>query len=148
MMLFDTALMCLALNLYHEARSEPIVGQMAVASVVLNRVKDPRFPNDICSVVHEGPIGANGHPIRHKCQFSWYCDGKDDKPMDPIGWQHSFNVASYMLNGKPIDVTEGALFYHADYVSPNWENYQRVVKIESHIFYTIKADKKKGDKEK
>ena len=47
------ALMCMALNIYHEARNQSIVGQVAVAEVVMNRVEDSRFPDTICEVVKQ-----------------------------------------------------------------------------------------------
>ena len=76
---------CLAENVYFEARNQGTAGWSAVISVTLNRVKDKRFPNTVCEVVKQGPTREswkkNGiyYPIRHKCQFSWYCDGKADK---------------------------------------------------------------------
>jgi spore germination cell wall hydrolase CwlJ-like protein len=79
---------CLAENVYHEARNQPAAGQMAVMSVTMNRVKDPRFPNTICEVVREGPHRPSWKgtgemiPVRHRCQFSWYCDGKSDRIHD------------------------------------------------------------------
>ena len=91
-------LYCLAQNVYFEAKSEPLAGQYAVADVVLNRVNDTRYPNTICEVVKEGPIKEswktkqdtssimmmNAFIIqeRHRCQFSWYCDGKPDTVRD------------------------------------------------------------------
>ena len=86
-MLLETAFICLALNTYHEAKNQSLVGQIATAQVVMNRVEDNRFPNTICEVVifdgsknivlrpsWEDP--KKEYPIRHRCQFSWYCDGK------------------------------------------------------------------------
>ena len=79
---------CLAENVYHEARNQPKVGQMAVMSVTLNRVNDPRYPNTICGVTKQGPTRPSWQdetvmiPIKHKCQFSWYCDGKSDRIHD------------------------------------------------------------------
>ena len=76
---------CLAMNMYHEARDQGTAGQLAVSAVVLNRVNDKRFPNSICEVIKQGPTKQswkkNGlyYPIRDRCQFSWYCDGKSDK---------------------------------------------------------------------
>ena len=66
---------CLALNVYFEARGEPFVGKLAVAHVVLNRMRDRRFPASACMVVKQG-----GDRVRHNCQFSWWCDGKSDVP--------------------------------------------------------------------
>ena len=81
---------CMADNIYFEARNQGTAGWSAVASVTLNRVKDKRFPNTVCEVVKQGPTREswkkNGkyYPLKHRCQFSWYCDGKKDKvhPMD------------------------------------------------------------------
>ena len=75
---------CLADNVYFESRNQGTAGWSAVISVTLNRVKDKRFPNTICEVVKQGPTREswkkNGtyYPIKHRCQFSWYCDGKKD----------------------------------------------------------------------
>jgi len=44
---------CLADNVYHEAGYETEQGRMAVAFVTLNRVQEPRFPTDLCSVVKQ-----------------------------------------------------------------------------------------------
>ena len=74
-MLLNTVLMCLALNVYHETRGEPMSEGYAVSHVVLNRVKHDRWPDDVCSVVKQGYKKGS-----EKCQFSWYCDGKPDKP--------------------------------------------------------------------
>ena len=84
---------CLAENVYFEARNQGTAGWSAVISVTLNRVKDKRFPNTICEVVKQGPtreswktrgkkVAENERkyfPIKNRCQFSWYCDGKADK---------------------------------------------------------------------
>ena len=69
---------CLAENIYFEARNQGFAGWVAVAQVTLNRVRDDRFPNTICEVVKQGLTYESGFPIRDKCQFSWYCDGKSD----------------------------------------------------------------------
>ena len=72
------ALVCLALNVYHEARDQPFIGQVAVAQVVMNRVKDERYPDDVCGVVKQGLTYSwdTDYPVLNRCQFSWYCDGK------------------------------------------------------------------------
>ena len=125
-------------NVYFEARNQGIAGQLAVAMVTINRVLDPRFPNTIEEVVTQAYTYRNGFPIRHKCQFSWYCDGKSDKIRD---WE-SYNdirrlVVTYLQNRDIIfDVTEGAVFYHADYVNPSWAKVkEKTIEIEDHIFY-------------
>ena len=131
----ETALICLALNMYHEARGEPLAGRIAVTQVVLNRTKSQQFPNTVCEVVKQARY-YNNTLILHKCQFSWYCDGKSDKPTDQIEWEKALNLStSIILNNIP-DITEGALYYHATSVSPYWaEHYTPVVTINNHIFY-------------
>lgn len=149
----ETQITCLAMNMYHEARGQGTAGQLAVTAVVLNRVNDKRFPNSICEVVYQGPIRESWktktdntipdedrkyYPIRNRCQFSWYCDGKSDKPkqltlIDTARW-----AAWMILNGHVFDFTRGATHYHADYVNPKWNKDPDVVKImqlDNHIFY-------------
>ena len=145
-------LYCLAKNIYFEAKSEPVAGQYAVADVVLNRVQDSRFPNTICEVVYEGVMRESWktkqhkdlpddqrifHPVRHKCQFSWYCDGKSDKIKDSDSWRKCQEIAyrisrEYRFRG----MTEKATHYHATYVSPKWAPQLNLVgRIGTHIFY-------------
>ena len=83
------ALMCMALNIYHEARNQSMVGQVAVGEVVMNRVEDSRFPDTICEVVKQAVTYKNtDKPVLHKCQFSWYCDGQKDEPdFDSFAWR-------------------------------------------------------------
>ena len=124
-------LMCLALNVYHEARSDTMIGQYAVAHVVMNRVQSDRFPDSVCDVVHQGY-----HKGKHKCQFSWYCDGKSDTPTEPRAWALATLVAYDVLNGTVPDVTYGATHYHATYVRPYWaKHFKETVTHGSHIFY-------------
>jgi spore germination cell wall hydrolase CwlJ-like protein len=128
---YSNSLDCLTLNIYHEARGEPQDGQLAVAKVVMNRVSDPRFPNDVCGVVTDGGTREPG-----RCQFSWWCDGKSDKPRDAGAWRDSRSLAKDVLAGKFDDPTGGALWYHADYVQPNWQmDITKGPKIGRHIFY-------------
>ena len=128
---------CLALNIYHEARNQPLVGKLAVAQVTINRVNDNRFPNSVCAVVRQG-FYYNQFPIKNRCQFSWWCDGKSDKPKDKVSWQKiqilAFNIYTGFFNG--IDLVEGATHYHANYVKPYWINNKIKVRvIADHVFY-------------
>ena len=143
-MLIETALMCLALNTYHEAKNQSMIGQVATAQVVMNRVADSRYPNTVCEVVNQGPHRPSWedpkkeYPVRHKCQFSWYCDGKSDEPRkDSKEWFKAKEYARIVLSGRIVlDVTEGATHYHATYVKPAWAKTKtRTTRIESHIFY-------------
>lgn len=122
---------CLALNIYFEARGESHEGQLAVGHVVLNRVSSDRFPNTICDVVRQG---IESH--RYTCQFSWMCDGQSDRPRDTGAWEMSRRLAFQVFVGRAKDPTGGALWYHADYVSPFWGHVLKANrKIGQHIFY-------------
>ena len=142
-MILETAFICLALNTYHEAKNQSTVGQIATAQVVMNRVEDSRFPNTVCEVVKQGPTRPSWedpnkeYPIRHRCQFSWYCDGKSDVPKNEKAWRKAQDVAFLVLYDKiTLDVTEGATHYHATYVKPAWaKTKKRTTRIEKHIFY-------------
>ena len=142
-MLLETAFICLALNTYHEAKNQSLVGQVATAQVVMNRVEDKRIPKTICEVVKQGPTRPSWedpkkeYPIRHRCQFSWYCDGKDDTPKNEKAVRKAQDVAFLVLYDKiKLDVTEGATHYHATYVKPSWaKTKKRTTRIEKHIFY-------------
>ena len=138
-MLLETALVCLALNTYHEAKNQSMIGQVATAQVVMNRVADSRYPNSVCEVVKQGPkYKGSDVPVRHKCQFSWFCDGKSDEPKrDSKEWFKAKEYARIVLSGRIVlDVTEGATHYHATYVKPSWAKTKtRTTRIESHIFY-------------
>ena len=100
-MLIETALMCLALNTYHEAKNQSMIGQVATAQVVMNRVADSRYPNTVCEVVKQGPkYKGSDVPVRHKCQFSWFCDGKSDEPKkDSKEWRMAQEYARIVLSG-------------------------------------------------
>ena len=132
---------CLAKNIYFEAKNQPLIGQLAVAIVVMNRVEDRRFPSTVCEVVQQGPTLAwtENFPVKNKCQFSWYCDGKSDDPKSETGWAQAQYVAgAIMYSGKYRGMTEGATHYHATYVKPKWRfdrGMNHIGRIGAHIFY-------------
>ena len=135
--------MCLAKNIYFEAKNQGTAGWAAVASVTLNRVNDTRYPNSICEVVYQGPARPSWQdpelmiPIRHKCQFSWYCDGKSDVMRNTSKREEIIKFAEYVLSTKfDLDITDGATHYHADYVYPAWAKTKtKTIEIGDHIFY-------------
>ena len=132
------AIMCLALNVYHEARDQPFIGQVAVAQVVMNRVYDDRYPDHPCEVVFHGPTYSwkPDFPVRHRCQFSWYCDGKSDKVYDEDAYRQALTIAHGVYYDDLDDFVEGATHYHATYVLPEWaESKTPVVQIGQHMFY-------------
>ena len=137
-MILETALMCMATNIYHEAKNQPMAGQIAVAQVVMNRVNDNRYPDNVCDVVKQGLTYKNGKVVLGKCQFSWYCDGKkDDVNKKSEKWRNSLRYASMVITNRiTLDVTEGATHYHATYVRPAWARTKtKTVRINRHIFY-------------
>tara|TARA_R110002126_G_C10286176_1_gene485573 strand:- start:32 stop:640 length:609 start_codon:yes stop_codon:yes gene_type:complete len=134
---------CLARNIYWEARSESFEGMVAVAQVTLNRVKHKSFPDSICGVVYQGPTrpswkdGTVYHPVKHRCQFSWYCDGKPDDitTVNMSIFDQCYEVAKKVLiDNFRLPRVNNAIFYHADYVDPGWRK-PRLTKIGRHIFY-------------
>ena len=131
---------CLALNIYHEARGESDDGKIAVGHVVMNRASDARFPRKVCDVVAQGGVRRN------RCQFSWRCDGRSDKPRDRRSWQRSRDLALQIYFGQSADPTEGALWYHAEYVRPIWKHsFSKGPKIGRHIFYSRESNQPNGD---
>lgn len=124
---------CLALNIFHEARSESKVGQRAVASVTLNRVASKRYPNNICDVVYE----KRWDRIRKRYvgQFSWT---EFDTPpkLKSKAWYQAWNIAEAAYKEKDKRLLKGAIFYHAKRIKPSWARKKKpVARIGSHIFY-------------
>ena len=113
--MLTTALVCLAMNVYHEARSQSTAGQIAVAQVVINRVNDSRYPDNVCDVVTQG--------VMHN-------------PTDSVAWSNAILVALTVHDGMTVDMLEGATHYHATSVQPDWAvTKTRTARIDDHIFY-------------
>ena len=131
---------CLAQNIYFEAGNQPVAGKVAVSQVVINRVEHPSYPDNICDVVYQAKLRVNWKnefvPIKNKCQFSWFCDGKSDDPVDSQTWLLSMHIARDVVQQKYGDITEGSTHYHSDKVDPYWaSSLNRTVVINNHIFY-------------
>ena len=128
---------CLADNIYFESAYEPKDGKIAVGMVTMNRVKHG-FENSVCGVVKQ--------KTQQTCQFSWWCDAKtqmtalyknnyfNDKQREVYQEAQDVAVYVYMNHDTMKDNTKGALYYHADYVHPQWK-LQKTVTIGRHIFY-------------
>ena len=146
---------CLAENIYHEARNQGTAGWLAVSAVTLNRVTDDRFPNSICGVVFQAETKESWrtkgkdvpdieriyYPVRHRCQFSWYCDGKPDDITHISIYMDIMQFTKILLTSRVMmfDITDGATFYHADYVTPSWAKSKiKTIEIGDHIFYRWK----------
>lgn len=128
---------CLARAVYFEARSESALGQLAVATVVLNRVKASDNSTSVCGVVYKGANRLNA------CQFSFACDGKPDVPDDVAAWNTALNITTLALTtdeeipDQQMQIVANATSYHADYVDPYWsKSMHRLTKIGRHIFYS------------
>ena len=159
------AVLCLAENIYFEARAENFAGKAAVANVTRNRVKSKDYPNTYCGVVKQGPVRESWktkgkdiqdgnriyYPIKHRCQFSWYCDGIKDviwanyeKTGETIegnarAWRDSVRLAIATVGEGDMllkDNTKGALFYYNhNLVDPHWaESKEYIGVIGNHTF--------------
>ena len=137
--------LCLAKNIYHEARGEGNEGKIAVSNVVINRVNSKNFPNDICSVVYQRNQITfidkilKIFPIPAFCQFSWTCDLKpNDSFYENKSWESSQKIAKEVFEGLHNDITAGATHYfNPNKVStPAWANELKKTKvIGEHHFY-------------
>lgn len=113
---------CLAVNVYHEARGEPRLGQVAVAEVTMNRVAAPQFPDSVCGVVHQ------------QAAFSWTLN--DASTPGGRAWKRALEVAVSVYDGEHSPVVPGSLHYHARGVEPAWARTSEPIKrIGRHIFY-------------
>jgi spore germination cell wall hydrolase CwlJ-like protein len=118
-------LKCMAQNIFFEAGTESMLGKIAVGQVTVNRVKIGHWGETVCEVVN------------FKNQFSW--TNRDDISIDKDSrnYKDSVSAAKKVLQEHTrLRILRSALFYHADYVRPNWaDKNQKIVKIEKHIFY-------------
>tara|TARA_R100001132_G_C3240174_1_gene71245 strand:- start:116 stop:580 length:465 start_codon:yes stop_codon:yes gene_type:complete len=127
---------CLAEAMYFEARDQGTLGMLAVGVVIQNRVDHPKYPGTICGVVRQGRYW-NGNPIRDKCQFSYWCDGRPERPAEKEAWEEAESIAKLLLRTE-VDVVglEHATHYHATWVTPRWSKFlEPCSKIGQHIFY-------------
>jgi spore germination cell wall hydrolase CwlJ-like protein len=128
-----TEMKCLATAIYFEARGEPERGQLAVAQVVINRLKNPAYPSTMCGVVYQNKNKRN------RCQFSFACDGIKDRITDASAWNKAQAMATKVVNDDRTmfapDVGTST-HYHANYVRPRWARHmKKMQKIGRHIFY-------------
>jgi spore germination cell wall hydrolase CwlJ-like protein len=128
-------LRCLADNTYAEAAFEPADGQLAVATVVMNRVVNPQYPKTVCGVVYERHLNRLNNKI--VCQFSWTC--KPRHPMATAVYRSIMEMVKgvYFKHVRSDEVADATL-YHADYIqAPNWASDEgKIAQIGHHIFYS------------
>ena len=123
---------CLAEAVYFEARGEDLIGQLAVAEVILNRVDSDMFPGSICAVISEGANKLNS------CQFSYNCDGKPEIIIETKAYSRILKLSDFIHSGSARLLTGGAVFYHSDKVNPSWaKKFKKTNKIGRHLFYKI-----------
>ncbi|MGO4561849.1 cell wall hydrolase [Rhizobiales bacterium 3FA27D7] len=122
---------CLANGIYFEARGESLRGQAAVAQVILNRVRNPAYPNSICGVVYQNDDWLN------RCQFSFACDGRRKRIEDPARYKIAQDVGMAVTAGKIfIPEVGSSTHYYAAYVNPGWARaMKKMTRIGLHIFY-------------
>ena len=141
---YDEQTICLAQNIYHEARGEIVEGQIAVSNVVINRVKSKQFPNDICSVVYQrNQIEIIDRifkifRIPKLCQFSWVCDFKPNSINNSESWKNIQTLAQKIVLGEYDDLTNGATHYYNPKraPTPQWANVlTKTTVIGNHQFY-------------
>ncbi|MEM6665844.1 MAG: cell wall hydrolase [Pseudomonadota bacterium] len=121
---------CLAEGIYFEARGESYRGQLAVAQVIINRMKSNHWPNTVCGVVYQN------QRWRNRCQFSFDCDGKKERITEPKAWQVAKDITEKFSDGFTLAGIDRATHYHATYVRPRWARYfTKIEKIGVHIFY-------------
>lgn len=114
---------CLATAIYYEARSESLVGQLAVARVVVNRAASGRFPGSLCGVV------------KQPGQFSFVRGGVlPTASRNATQWRNARAIAEIAMENGWKSPAEGALFFHASRLSPGWGR-QKLTQIDNHVFY-------------
>jgi len=127
---------CMAEAMYFEARSQGVLGMLAVGVVIRNRVDHPAYPSTVCGVVRQGRL-SDGRVYKWQCQFTFYCDGKPEIPTDPEAWTTARSLAKIVLDSRlTMQGLENATHYHATTVQPTWARRFRPCKqIGEHIFY-------------
>ena len=155
-------LWCLSQNIYFEARAESYSGKQAVANVTRNRVKSEAHPDTYCGVVKEGPVRESWktrqdktldkskriyYPRKHRCQFSWWCDGEKDTiwvqymngttiDSNMSAWRDAVHIALDTISNHLYDNTSGATYYYAhNIVYPHWAKVYEITEvIGNHTF--------------
>lgn len=129
-MIGAAALLCLTQAVYFESRGEPVLGQYAVAEVVMNRVESADFPDNVCAVTQQD-LGSG----EHDCQFSYECDGKPETMGEDTARRQAEHIA-YIVASGVTDITKGALYFHSTTVNPRWASRFELTKtVGKHLFY-------------
>lgn len=135
----EAEIFCMAEAIYFESRGESYMGQLAVGVTIKNRFKHPKYPASICGVVRQGQY-SQGVPLRDRCQFSYWCDGRPEEIKDHVAWTKALDFAKLILETQlEINGLENVTHYHSDKVSPKWSRKLHYKKtVGSHLFYVKK----------
>ena len=118
--------LCMAMNVYHEARGSNLEDKIAVTEVVLNRAMDTRWPNGICDVVWQN------------WQFSWTMDDLTDMPYEDEAWIEAQTVASMVYKGYTYNLLDGHDHYHTLMVNPQWSKYgEDILELGQHLYMKV-----------
>ncbi len=131
---------CLAEAIYYEARSEGLPGQMAVAEVVVNRVRSGHYPSTFCGVVYQGAHRSTG------CQFTFTCDGSLTRRPRGEAWDRAQMIAAQVMMGFARPITHKATHYHTQAVAPVWSaSLVETTRIGAHVFYRFPTRAERRD---
>lgn len=120
---------CLGLAVYLEARGEPLKGQIAVANVIMNRVRSGRYPPTVCGVVNQSTVWRG----KRYCQFSWRCGGPKVR-LRGEAWIRAQHLARLALRQRLPHVVGDALSFHVRRLHLHWHGY--AVAIGHHVFFS------------
>jgi N-acetylmuramoyl-L-alanine amidase len=133
-MILESAVLCLALNVYHESRSEPVHGQFAVAHVTMNRAGGDQ--SKVCETVVARKQFSWTNKLLAKKSNSHYVLKDAGVPKDQKAWALAKLIARHTIEHKPTDITKGATYYHTTKIKPRWAaSMQYVRRIGHHVFY-------------
>jgi spore germination cell wall hydrolase CwlJ-like protein len=122
---------CMAEAIYSESRAEPYAGQLAVATVIINRTEDSRYPNTVCGVVRQG--------THYSCQFQGLCGKHDTSKYNKSQWETCVDIANHVIYfGKRLESVykKHGLWFHNRQVDPPWAHTKhRIIVIGGHLFY-------------
>jgi len=124
------SILCMATAIYYESRSESLLGQVAVATIIMNRVNSPAYPETVCEVFHQGGTGIA------ECQFSAFCDGKHERPTDTDAWTLALHIAISVVaeDARVVDL-EDSLWYYGKHLNLVWSARMRRIEIGNHAFF-------------
>ena len=130
----STEVHCMAEAIYFEARGEEYSGQVAVGNVIFNRVNSSSFPDTVCEVVHQGRK-YRGQMVKHKCQFSYYCDGRPERIRNKDAFLTAAKAATAAMT-EVVIVLQDATHYHTVDVNPDWgKRLEYLGRVGQHVFY-------------